>query len=173
MKPEDFNNISMNGRMAYLILCTEKYLLSVYPDQDWSELSNLMWAVTSEYWDEWDFKFMEIIPDYLFEKDSYESSGFEAISKEEYDYYSILLKNVSADVNTLLLLMHKLQEVYAYTTIPDNGEEASLLVIDACKILESKNIALPDVSIFSFTSFSERDGWGEKFDGAKYSLVSH
>ncbi len=52
----------MNGRMAYAILCVEKYLKEKYPDDAWNELSKLMWSVTSIYWDEWDNKFIEIIP---------------------------------------------------------------------------------------------------------------
>ena len=33
-----FNTISMNGRMAYVIMCVEKYLKSIYPNKDWTLL---------------------------------------------------------------------------------------------------------------------------------------
>ena len=66
MQAKNFNEISMNGRMAYLILCVERYVKTKYPDKDWSVLSQWMWDSTSEYWDEWDSKFMEIIPEFLF-----------------------------------------------------------------------------------------------------------
>ena len=32
--------VSMNGRMAYAIMCVEKYLLVKYPDKYWSKPDN-------------------------------------------------------------------------------------------------------------------------------------
>lgn len=171
MRLSDFNNISMNGRMAYAILCVEKYLKEKYPDDAWDELSKLMWSVTSIYWDEWDNKFIEIIPEYLFEFSSYAESDFEEISEDEYNSFVALLKGKPDTINKLLMKLHKIQEVYSYSSIPDNGKEASQLVLDICHILEQEDITLPDLDIVSFSSFSERDGWGNKFDGTKLSLI--
>ncbi|MBR1472483.1 MAG: hypothetical protein IJ600_12700 [Lachnospiraceae bacterium] len=171
MKISDFNNISMNGRMAYAILCVEKYLKEKYPDDNWDDLSKLMWTVTSIYWDEWDNKFIEIIPEYLFEFNSYAESDFEEISEDEYNSFVALLRDKSDTINQLLMKLHKIQEVYSYSSIPDNGKEASQLVLDIYHILEQGDIALPDLDIVSFSNFSERDGWGNKFDGTKLSLI--
>lgn len=170
MNISDFNNISMNGRMAYAILCIEKYLKEKFPDNNWDELSKLMWEVTSIYWDEWDNKFIEVIPEYLFEFNTYAESGFEEISEEEYNSFVMLLKDKPATVNNLLMSLHRIQEVYCYSSIPDNGKEASQIVLDICGILEQNNVALPDINAVTFSSFSERDGWGNKFDGTKLSL---
>ena len=171
MQVKDFNDISMNGRMAYLILCVESYAVAMYPVKDWSKLSQWMWAATSEYWDEWDEKFMEIIPEYLFEKNSYEESDFECISEDEYDYFSSLLSSLSDDFNTLLLKLHELNQVYCYESIPGNGIDASKLVVEACAILEKNQIPVPDPENVAFSRFSEKDGWGNDFDGTKLSLV--
>lgn len=171
MQTADFSNISMNGRMAYLILCIEKYLITKYPMKDWNKLSSLMWNVTSDYWDEWDFKYIEVIPEYLFAFESFEDSDFECISKEEYSYFSELLKDLPEEVNQLLLAPHNLQEVYCYSTIPGTGDEASQIILDVCAILQKSNIELPDISSVSFSSFSEKNGWGEHFDGTKLSLI--
>lgn len=171
MQTADFSNISMNGRMAYLILCIEKYLITKYPMKDWSELSKIMWNVTSNYWDEWDYKYIEIIPEYLFAFKSFEDSDFECITKEEYSYFSELLRDLPEEVNKLLLAPHNLQEVYCYSDIPGKGEEASQIILDICTILQNSNIELPDVSSVTFSGFSEKSGWGEQFDGSKLSLV--
>lgn len=171
MTISDFVNISMNGRMAYLILCVEKYLLSKYPDTDWSILAKWMWKSTSDYWDEWGNKFIEIIPEYLFEFDSYETSDFEAISKDEYLYFSNLFRDKQDIINELLQKLYDMQEVYIYTSIPGNGNEAIQIVLDMCNLLENENVPLPELSIVSFSSFKEKDGWGENFDGEKLSLI--
>ena len=171
MKASDFDNISMNGRMAYAILCIEKYLITEYPKENWTEQSKIMWGATSMYWDEWDDKFIEVIPEYLFEFNTYAESGFEKISEEEYNSFVTLLKDKPATVNNLLMKLHRIQEVYCYSSIPDNGKEASQLVLDICDILDQNGVTLPDVNAVTFSSFSERDGWGNKFDGTKLSLI--
>lgn len=171
MIASDFNEISMNGRMAYLILCIEKYLITKYAGKDWTILSKILWDVTSNYWDEWDFKYVEIIPEHLFEFENFEDSDFEEITKEEYDNFSNLLKNMPAEVNKLLLAPHLLQEIYSYTSIPGYGTEASNIILNVCKILEDNNIELPSISAVHFSRFTEKNGWGEQFDGSKLSLI--
>ena len=171
MNTSDFNCISMNGRMAYAILCIEKYLIENFPEDNWDALSELMWASTSEYWDEWDNKFIEIIPENLFEFDTYAESNFEVLTEDEYNSFVSLLKDKPDTVNSLLMKLHQIQNVYRYSSIPGNGKEASQLVLDICHILEQNDISLPDLDVVSFSSFTEKDGWGESFDGTKLSLI--
>ncbi len=171
MTISDFNNISMNGRMAYAILCIEKYLQEKFPDDNWTELSMLMWSATSAYWDEWANKFIEINPEYLFEFKTYAESGFEAISEAEYNSFVALLKDKPDTVNSLLMKLYEIQEVYCYSSIPANGKEASQIVLDICDILEQNSITLPDISTVSFSRFSERNGWGNDFNGTKLSII--
>ena len=171
MQEKDFCDISMNGRMAYLILCVESYIKTKYPSKDWTVLSKWMWKSTSEYWDEWDDKFMEIIPEFLFEFDSYEESDFENLTKEEYDYFTDLFKDLPEDFNSLLLKLHEMNSIYCYEPIPGQGEGASKLIIESCAILKKYNIPLPAISTVAFSSFSEKNGWGENFDGTKLSII--
>ena len=39
----ELNLISMNGRMAYVIMCVERFLVAVYPERDWKPLARTMW----------------------------------------------------------------------------------------------------------------------------------
>lgn len=167
----DFDKISMNGRMAYSILCVEKYLLDKFPNDDWESLSRLMWEATSSLWDEWADKFIEIIPEYLFEKPTFLESDFEELTEEEYNEFVLLLKDKPDTVNQLLLKLYELEQVYSYTSIPETGKEASQIVLDICSILEENEIPLPDLSTVQFSSFSEKNGWGNNFEGAAISLI--
>lgn len=171
MNISTFDNISMNGRMAYGILCIETYLLAKFPVDDWTPLSKIMWEVTSSPWDEWADKFMEIIPEYLFEKTSFEESDFDYLSQESYSRFVSLLTDKPETVNALLMKLHEIEEVYCYSSIPQNGVEASQIVLDICGILESEKITLPDISLVSFSAFSEKHGWGNFFDGTKLSQI--
>ena len=67
---DNLKTVSMNGRMAYSIMCVEKYLISIYPERDWNALARKMWDVTNMPWDDWSERFIEIIPQYLFEFDN-------------------------------------------------------------------------------------------------------
>lgn len=177
---EKMSSISMNGRMAYIILCIEKYLLQKYPDKDWKDLSCRMWRATSEPWDEWIDEFIEIIPQYLFEFDNYDESDFEELSEEEYDYFVELYEGVSEGlcdnpsdkVNYMLNSLKELEEVYCYTSIPGIGKEAIDILAKVASVLVEENVELPDVSIVEFSAFVDKNGWGENFDGTNISLIN-
>ena len=170
------NNISMNGRMAYSIMCIENYLKNLYPFKNWALLSKKMWPVTSSYWDEWADMFIEIIPQYLFEFQTYKDSNFEHLSESDYIAFSNLFHSIPSkgdtdEINNLLLKLLKLEEVYSYSEIPNFGTESIDIVMDICTILESHKISLPDIDKVQFSSFNEKKGWGNQFDGEKLSII--
>jgi len=176
---EAFYNISMNGRMAYAILCIEQYLSTLYPDKDWSPLSKKMWAVTSESWDEWIDTFIEVIPQYLFEFNSYEESDFENLTEDEYELFVELFDGVSDGkyddpsdkVGYIINSLKLIEETYAYSTIPGVGEEAIDIIVRVCDVLESDSVELPSLDLVSFSSFQERSGWGNPIDGQNLSII--
>ncbi|MCQ2554289.1 MAG: hypothetical protein MJ171_01385 [Clostridia bacterium] len=176
MNNEQIKNLSMNGRMAYSIMCIEKFLMQIYPEKSWEILSREMWKVTNMYWDEWDFRFMEVMPQYLFEKSNYEESEFEYITEDEYDAFCRLYKgSTSGDESDELVILidhlHQLAQVYSYSDIPGVGEESLIIIESLCMMLQKKNVELPDASILAFSDFKEKSGWGNFFEGNKYSLV--
>ena len=77
--------VSMNGRMAYVIMCVEAYLVNKYPDRDWSIISRKMWQATSMNWADWPDMFSSVIPDVLLQYPEYSSEDFgQTLSKHEY-----------------------------------------------------------------------------------------
>ena len=58
-----FDSVSMNGRMAYVIMCVESFLVSKYSDKNWTIVSEQMWKATSENWGDWPEEYSSIIPD--------------------------------------------------------------------------------------------------------------
>jgi hypothetical protein len=174
MLSKNLINISMTGRIAYAIQCTEKYLLAKYPNIEWSELAKEMWAVTSEPFDKWSYSFSEIIPEYLYEfGETYRKDKYEYISEKDFNYWTKLFNNVKSDenINNLLMTINDITMVYAYTSIPKEGKESIKLIENIEQILISNNIDLPNYKTFEFSDFSQNNGWGENFDGTKYSLI--
>ena len=70
-----FKNISITGRLCYLFMCIEKYLVSLYPDRDWTIVAERLWIWTEKYWDEAQEESYQIIPEYLMEFDTYEETN--------------------------------------------------------------------------------------------------
>ncbi len=170
-KKYDFTNISMIGRAAYAVICAEQYALTKYPNKDWRPLFTWMWKCTSDYFDEWYYRFMEILPEYLYEFDNYKDSQFDYLSEEDYIYYTEFLRDIDNNMEELLVIPTEIAMVYAYTSIPGEGKESIKLVEKAIHILKDSDVEIPDPKQVAFSSFSEKNGWGEPFDGTRLSLV--
>ena len=170
-KTPDFTNISMIGRAAYAVMCAERYAMAEYPDKDWKPLFTWMWQITSDYFDEWYYRFMEILPEYLYEFDNYKDADFEYLSEEDYNYYADFLKDIDTNMADLLKIPTDISMVYSYTEIPGVGKESIDLVNKAIKILKKAHIELPPIDEVARSLFSEKNGWGENFDGTKLSII--
>lgn len=166
--------VSMNGRMAYAIQCIEKYFIAKYPQIDCTKLSKEMWKVTSEYFDKWHDKFMEIIPEYLYEfGEKYTDGNWEYLNKDSFNYWIGFFKDTKNDtnINKLLKNLADISMVYCYAPIPGEGKESLKLIDNIEKILNDNQIELPKSDTFTFSDFSEKNGWGNDFDGEKFSLI--
>lgn len=172
MNTNQFKQVSLVGRIAYGIMCAEYYAKATYPDKDWTPLFKNMWAITNaQYWDEWANKYIEVIPEYLFEFPTYEASDFEYLSKPEYDVFTKLQRNTSPLWNNILKKIYEMEEIYAYSTIPGIGLESISILSEIIKILDEAGIQLPPIEKVAFSHFEEREGWGEHFDGSQLSTI--
>ena len=108
---EFFSNISLNGRLCYLFMCIEKYLVTLYPDRDWTPVVERLWPWTDHYWNESQEESDKIIPEYIMEFKTYEETNrrcFDGkLSKELYDamiklYDGITDGNSEDEINQVL-----------------------------------------------------------------------
>lgn len=173
-----FSEISMNGRMAYTIMCVESYLITKYPDKDWSIIAREMWKATNEFWDDFYDAFCELLPEIFLTYDSYNDDLAKSISEEEFNtvkklYDGItegLADNPSDELNFMLNKPYEIAMVYEGTVIGD-GKESFEIIENTEKILNSNNIPLPDYTKVLFSSASEKNGWGNFFDGTQLSII--
>ena len=114
---------------------------------------------------------MEILPEYLYEFDNYKDADFDYLSEDDYNYYAEFLKDIDKSMEELLVIPGEIAMVYSYTSIPGKGKESIDLVKKSIKILEDNGIDLPDPKDVEFSSFEEKDGWGNDFDGTKLSII--
>ena len=173
-----FDTISMNGRMAYIIMCIEKYLKTAYPNKDWSLLAEKLWAATSTNWSDWPEMYSCYIPDVLLQYDTYDEELSSGMTHSEYIKIKNLycgitegLEDNSEDpVNYILNKPFEMATVYEGTTI-GNGSESLEIIAETEKLLLDHDVALPNYHYVEFSKFSERNGWGDDFDGRKLSII--
>jgi hypothetical protein len=172
-----FKNVSMYGRFAYVNMCVEKYLVTKYADRDWSIISRELWKGTNEYWNEFTDSFAGLIPDVFISYKDYDSDELK-ISKSEYEqlvktYDGItegLEDDASDEVNYMLNKPFEMAMVYEGTEIGD-GQESFDIIEETEQVLVKNNIALPDYTKVLFSSASEKNGWGNEFDGTHLSII--
>ncbi len=84
-------------------MCAERYALAKYPEKDWKPLFKWMWKDTSDYFDEWWYRLIEILPEYLYEFENYKDAAFDYFSEENYNYYAKFLKDIDRNMKELLV----------------------------------------------------------------------
>ena len=164
--------ISIRGRVAYLIMCFERYVIAKYSDRDWTSVSDMMWKICDDcdFIDNSAYRYMEIIPEYLYEFDTFEESDFDYLSKSEYEMFKTIVPKDDPDLNTIMHAIYSVAMEYAYTGIPKGAPDTIPYIQEVEKVMEKNHIDLPCVSdVECFTD--EQDWWGEQFDGRYLSII--
>ena len=171
--------VSMNGRMAYTIMCVEAFLKTIYPEKDWTLISEKMWKATSTNWGDWPEEYSTIIPDVLLQYDEYDNEDLgDCITEKEFTalknlYYGItdgLEDDMADEVNYMLNKPYEIAMVYEGTVIGD-GQESFDIISNAEAVLKKHDIPLPDYRKVLFSSADEKNGWGNDFDGRHLSII--
>ena len=162
MNRRDFYDVSIRGMVAYCILCLESYVLETYTNHDFGPVLRLAWDIVGPegYIDQNADRFMEAIPEYLFEFDDYEAAEFDHLTRREFDELRRLLDPEDSALN---LVMHRIYDVamcYAYTAVKVPPMEAVDLVFDVISCLKEHGMPLPDFELVRGFSFDEFHGWG-------------
>lgn len=160
----EFRNISIRGRMAYL-LCSFKKLLMYYncTIDDWKIILEKLWKFTSvEYFDDWMYEIAEYLPNSIME-DGLED--VEYISEEEFYFYKQVYYNVADDIKEMIQIIFELGTCEIYGRITNNSSGTLEKLKEGILLLEKNNITLIDIDPFKKYKFYENNGWGLPFDG--------
>ena len=173
------SDVSMNGRMAYVIMCVEAYLLNKYSERDWTLICKKMWKATSMNWADWPDMFSSVIPDVIMQYDTFSDEDFGGtLSEEDFfivkNLYSGITKGHEDDpedeLNYMLNKPFQMAMIYEGTVIGD-GQESYAIIEETEKVLICNGIALPDYTKVFFSSATELNGWGNDFDGEFLSII--
>lgn len=183
---QQFENITLTGRLCYLFMCVERYLVTLYPQKDWKPIAKRMWQWTNqEYWETaWDV-YSEIVPEFILEFDIYEETNTRAydgnLKKEDYDEITVCFKgitngNADDEICEVFMIPSDFGSLCEYSSFSyvDSG------TLDFLKqmriILEKHHIAFPDMSFMDNFRFdrnhsNEREKWGKRVNTEYLSII--
>ena len=174
----EFDEISMSGRMAYVIMCVEAFLEEMYPEKDWTIVAEAMWKATEMNRGDWPEIYAGYIPSVFFSYEEYGSDLVDSYPRETYDILRDLFDGITSGIeddsedllNYMLDKPHEMAMVYEGTGIGD-GKESIEIIRAAEKVLTDHDIPLPDYHKVVFSAYGERRGWGDSFNGRFLSVI--
>ena len=98
MNYDKMSRVSMNGRMAYVIMCVEAFLKTKYHDRDWSLIAEKMWLATKDNWTDWPLMFASFIPDVLVDYDEYDEGELNGMTAEEFSKVKSLYNGITEGI---------------------------------------------------------------------------
>ena len=175
-----FDNISMIGRLAYLFMCIERYLVNKYPDRDWTVVADRLWNWTEEYWNDAQEKSDQIIPEYVLAFKSYEKVNKKCFDGElPEDLYNQMVKlytdittgDSEDEINQVLFTTVEWGTYCEGASLREAIAPATNLIEYMLDILDKYEIEYPDVSSIQHMSIDEKNGWGEFCNCRHLSII--
>lgn len=175
-----FKNISITGRLCYLFLCIEQYLIFCYPDRDWTIVSQKCWQWTNTYWNKACDEYCKIIPYYLLEFDTYEETNEKefdgTLSQEEYHILRKLYDNIASgnkkeEINEMLLLPVLFNNACEGVCFAEADTSTTAILVKAESILVRHAIPFPDIEKITFLTVKQKGGWGDFIESEFLSIL--
>lgn len=177
---EEFKGLSLTGRLCYLFMCLEKYLIACYPDRDWTPVAKRCWQWTNEYWDEgWEI-YSPVVPEFLLEFDNYEEANRRAfdgrLSENDYLELTNLFAGVTTgsqkdEINQILMLPINFGNACEGTNFASADEPTCAILHEAQQILLSHGISLPSTRQLKDMTAEKKNGWGDFGDSEWLSII--
>ncbi len=165
---DDFKDVSIKGRVAYLLCSLEKLLIchNAKPG-DWEWILEKLWQYTaSNRLDDWMLMAAELLPECVLECGP---EDFEVISESEYCKLRELYSRNTDDINEMIRIVFEVGTEELFGSIPEHSPSTLAKMREAMDFFEAEGIELPDSKPFKKYKFSEHNGWGRLFDGRKLS----
>ncbi|MBR3629430.1 MAG: leucine-rich repeat domain-containing protein [Oscillospiraceae bacterium] len=184
MNRDGFRNLTLFARIAYVIMCFERYTGFVYSDVDFTPAAEMLWHMVdgSEASDLAALKLEDMIPDHLFSHQSYaayQENGNACLTVEEFSMLRRILNSYDWSLNSMLKQMYQIMTEYADGDVTPGAPETLPYLVNVTSILKTRSIGLPDTELLrqyaviqEEMSADEEDDWrGGPIDPAPLSLL--
>ncbi len=180
MNSIELGNLTLHARTAYAVMCFERYAKAVYPTVNYRPVAEMMWHLIdgSDWLEEAAYKYSEIIPESLFEEETYEASAFRYLTEQQFMVFRQIINREDADLNTLMQAVFDIAMSYVYTSVEPGAAETLPYLQKVIGVLEKHAIELPDPELLSdYTAPTDSpaayrgfDWMGSEIDPAELSV---
>ena len=170
---ENFKNISIRGRVAYLLSSFEKLLLYHNCEKaEWHGILDKLWTYTSiKFLDDWMYMIAEYMPNSILQ-DSFDDAEY--ITQQEFERLKEIYGKSHNDIRIFMQIIYECATCELYSKLYDYSPITLRKIEDAVNILVENGIELVDIQPFKQYVFDEANGWGICFQGAeKHSLFNN
>ncbi len=158
---ELIENISIRGRVAFIILCIENVLKCQNHFTKWNKVLEIFWSQTnSDFVDEWLYKISKVMPESILEDEYVEN---DVISFIEYSELKVLYDSSPKYLFELMECAFECGTKALYGTVHNNSDETILPVLMCVDIMNRENIELPNIELLKKFNSNENFGWGIQF----------
>jgi len=167
---DHLKDISIRGRIAYLICSFERLLLHYNCNQEeWRIVLEKLWAYTSiECIDDWMYEVAEYMPNSILE-DTMDDAEY--ITENEFKYLYDLYSKTIPNINSFLKIIFECGTCEIYSKLSNSSPSTLRKVDEAINILRVNAITLVEITPFEKYKYSECDGWGRCFNGNDLSII--
>ena len=162
-----FYHITITGRLCYIFMCIERYLITLYPDRDWTIVAEKMWQWTAHSpWDESCDIYSEVVPEYIFEFDGYEETNrceYEGkLKREDYEETTSLFRGITNsddkdEICQVLVIPCRFSHFAECSSLPSIEKYTAELIDKLESILQKHGIQLPDKSALQPFTFKREE----------------
>lgn len=155
----DFKEVSVRGRMAYL-LCTFENMLIFFKceKKEWNWILEKLWQYTHiEYLDDWMYEIAEYMPESVMEDNM---DDIEFITESELKKLKTLYAKNSKEVNIMLRILYELGTIDLYSKLQDGSPNTLVKLQEGIDIAIKAGVKLPDEQEFKKYRYIEGNGWG-------------
>lgn len=176
----DFKSISLTGRLCYLFMCIERYLISCYPERDWTPVAQRCWQWTNRYWNDGRDIYDQIVPEFLLEFDNYEETNnreFDGmLSYEDYITLTGLFNGITDgnpedEINCVLWLPVDFNNECECTDFAYSNEPTLKIIDEMLEILRLRGISPPSIDNVANMTVEQKNGWGDFIDSSYLSVI--
>ncbi|NMM50903.1 hypothetical protein [Marinigracilibium pacificum] len=164
---EVVKTISIRGRFAFGMVCIEQFIKENQLNNNLlNEIIDVLWEFTSSNeLDIWEEKINYLIPEHVLSHHTKFISSFDKYLNNK-DFKEIYKLYKSLD-KTFLIMIKKVLEIGTGNLYGGTGKFSKWTLdptIDIANLAEFRLVNIPNIEDFKFSSFSENNGWGKKFN---------
>ncbi|MBQ5334949.1 MAG: leucine-rich repeat domain-containing protein [Oscillospiraceae bacterium] len=179
----ELGNLPLLARIAYAVMCFERFAAFAYPDTDFAPVTEMMWRIADgkQPAAEAAEQFLDAVPEKLFAYRSYEAykaAGHSSLTEEQYRDFTRILNPDDRALSNMMMRVYQIATAYKGRTVQPGLPEIAPYLENMAAMLEHRSVTLPDPAVleqYAFTLGELRDkksiDWtGRPVDAAPLTL---